>query len=68
MRKTAKMIALEQSHGQDIKTILKESYGKYGFNRSAVDLGITSQTLIRWWMLLNLKGHIQHILEDDKNA
>ena len=68
VKKTAKMLALENTQGKDIQAVLKESYKKYGLNRSAVDLGVTPQTLIRWYMLFRLGSVTQRTLEENKDA
>ena len=58
MTKTDKMRQLEKQRGEDIKEILKSSYEKYGLLWSAADLGISPQTLYRWYSLLGIEREV----------
>ena len=58
MTKTDKMRQLEKQRGEDIKEILKSSYEKYGLLGSAADLGISPQTLYRWYSLLGIEREV----------
>lgn len=63
MRKTAKMISLEERFGKPIEDILKEHYEKYGTSAGPRFLGIEASTLYRWMCRLGLSYHIRREVE-----
>jgi len=59
--KTDRMKELEKERKEEIADILRESYEKYGLLGSASDLGVSPQTLYRWYAMLGIQREVKRV-------
>lgn len=59
--KTDKMLQLERERKADITDILKGSYEKHGLLGSASELGVSPQTLYRWYTMLGIQREVKRV-------